>query len=137
MSKTNLVIEILYSSPKRGSPPFSNLVENLEEIRKIHGVTSKNALNKFLTIASFEEQDAYYKEVVKYLSKDLCQQILSTRISPSEKQRRLLRFVALCRECFIETSLNHFLGASDAVLNPIYKSYQEKIKKLRDSKRIQ
>ena len=132
----NTVIDILYGSFEEQTDDLTQelnrLVVNIENIRRTHNEAIQNAINNFLGSAQIEELNAYYKEIVKFLSKDLCRQLSSTKVSPLIKSQKLLMFIAICHECFIETSMNYFLGYSEAVLRPIYKSYAEQIKKLRE-----
>ena len=132
----NTVIDILYSSFEEQTDDLTQelnrLVVNIENIRRTHNEAIQNAINNFLGSAQIEELNAYYKEIVKFLSKDLCRQLSSTKVSPPIKSQKLLMFIAICHECFIETSMNYFLGSSEAVLRPIYKSYAKKKKKLRE-----
>ena len=132
----NTVIDILYGSFEEQTDDLTQelnrLVVNIENIRRTHNEAIQNAINNFLGSAQIEELNAYYKEIVKFLSKDLCRQLSSTKVSPLIKSQKLLMFIAICHECFIETSMNYFLGSSEAVLRPIYKPYAEQIKKLRE-----
>lgn len=105
--------------------------ENLEQISRYNSESLEKLLTKFENVANKKDLSTYYLYLVHLLSKDLAQQVSSSRITLQIKQNRLLYFIEIVNECFHRAVINHFLGASDSVLHPIYFPYLEKVKQLR------
>ena len=105
--------------------------ENLEQISRSSTRSLEKLLIKFENVANKKDLSAYYLHLVYLLSKDLSRQVSSSKIALQLKQNRLLCFIEIVNECFHRAVLNHALGASDSVLNPIYSFYLERVKQLR------
>ncbi|HBK43090.1 MAG: hypothetical protein A2X74_06825 [Polynucleobacter sp. GWA2_45_21] len=133
-------MDLLYKSYELDSEAitryWSQQLLNANEILQLHQGLIQDSFERLSYIASKHQLDAYYKDLVALLSKNLFVPIQKRSVDPVNSQRVLSQFVLIAHECFLDTALNFFMASSETVLKPIYDEYHERVQNLLNSSEI-
>lgn len=140
VSRSFPIVDLLYKSYELDSEAitryWSQQLLNANEILQLHQGLIQDSFERLSYIASKHQLDAYYKDLVALLSKNLFVPIQKRSVDPVNSQRVLSQFVLIAHECFLDTALNFFMASSETVLKPIYDEYHERVQNLLNSSEI-
>jgi len=140
VSRSFPIVDLLYKSYELDSEAitryWSQQLLNANEILQLHQGLIQDSFERLSYIASKHQLEAYYKDLVALLSKNLFVPIQKRSVDPVNSQRVLSQFVLIAHECFLDTALNFFMASSETVLKPIYDEYHERVQNLLNSSEI-
>lgn len=128
------IVDLLYKSyeldPEATTLYWSQQLLNTNEILLLHQGLIQDSFEQLSYIASKDQLDIYFKDLVILLSKNLFIPVKKRNIDLANSQRILSRFILITHECFLDTALNYFMASSKTVLKPIYDEYHETVRNL-------
>ncbi|MBU3545726.1 hypothetical protein [Polynucleobacter sp. MWH-Jannik1A5] len=136
VSRSFSLVDLLYKSDELDSDAithyWSQQLLNTNEILQLHQKLIQKSFEELSYVASNDQLDAYYRDLVVLLSKNLFLPVQKRNLDPINSQRLISEFILIVHDCFLNSVLNYFLSSTDNVLKPIYDEYLVKVRNLRN-----
>lgn len=136
VSRSFSLVDLLYKSDELDSDAithyWSQQLLNTNEILQLHQKLIQKSFEELSYVASNDQLDAYYRDLVVLLSKNLFLPVQKRNLDPINSQRLISEFILIVHDCFLNSVLNYFLSSTYNVLKPIYDEYLVKVRNLRN-----